>query len=215
LSALFRFTTIDFAIRRSRCEMFGTAECTSVLRARPYPLTVNAVTLVPRAAARPSSAPAAGRYAPRAPLLDALCEIPHRQGDCDSGVVMYPSQRHEPGIAEIPASSRLGEHAGNLPAAGRRPARPAEGARGDANAEPLGACLPETGSRSRAPPRTRRSAVATQRRSRRRQERSDVAGVAVSDGAGIEAADPSGTQPRIHRPPLSILVRRNAAHAAS
>jgi len=87
--------------------------------------------------------------------------------------------------------------------------------RADANAEPLGACLPETGSRSRAPPRTRRSAVATQRRSRRRQERSDVAGVAVSDGAGIEAADPSGTQPRIHRPPLSILVRRNAAHAAS
>jgi len=113
--------------------MFGTAECTSVLRARPYPLTVNAVTLVPRAAARPSSAPAAGRYAPRAPLLDALCEIPHRQGDCDSGVVIYPSQRHEPGIAEIPASSRLGEHAGNLPAAGRRPARPAEGARGVAD----------------------------------------------------------------------------------
>jgi len=40
--------------------MFGTAECTSVLRVRPYPLTVNTVSLMPRAVARPSSAPAAG-----------------------------------------------------------------------------------------------------------------------------------------------------------
>jgi len=77
-------------------------------------------------------------------------------------------------------------------------------------------CCPEANRRPRASPRTRRSAIATQgRRPRRRQERGDAARVAVSDGAGLEATDLSGMQPRIHRPPRSILVMRDAPPTAS
>ena len=78
------------------------------------------------------------------------------------------------------------------------------------------ACYPEANRRPRASPRPRRSANATQGRGpRRRQERDDAAGVAVSDGAGLEAADLSGMQPRIHRPPKTILEMRDAPPTAS